>query len=318
MAGKRVGAEEVYFDDFKVTQTKSPVVATNDYYAFGFQSVSNSRENSIEQKYLYNGKELQDELNLGWLDYGARQYDPAISRFLSIDPATDLMRRFSAYVYAFDNPIKFIDPDGMIPSEAGKEEQAEEKENEQNQQNQKPKEITIADVEKIISQLSSNASTGDILNAIVGALAEYENATIKGSTLNSLGEKKAKEKLDKLDPKKPSDQKKIDEINENLEKGKEVFDQIKEINKTGNEITVVPTGKKVVIEGAMDVTIKANNKITIVNASSNGIQLQLQGISIFLGDLTKVTIDSQGYAAKVKTAFGSVEKKEKWDKDQKK
>ena len=112
MAGKRVGAEEVYFDDFKVTQTKSPVVATNDYYAFGFQSVSNSRENSLEQKYLYNGKELQDELNLGWLDYGARMYMSDIGRWGVIDPSTEKFIPYSGYHYAFNNPISVIDPDG--------------------------------------------------------------------------------------------------------------------------------------------------------------------------------------------------------------
>jgi RHS repeat-associated protein len=106
---------EVYFDDLKVTQTKSPVVATNDYYAFGFQSVSNSRENSIEQKYLYNGKELQDELNIGWLDYGARMYMPEIGRWGVIDPMAEKILRWSVYSYAINNPIRFIDPDGNIP-----------------------------------------------------------------------------------------------------------------------------------------------------------------------------------------------------------
>ena len=55
---------EVFFDDFKVEQIKSPVVQTNDYYPFGLAFNSYRRENSLDQKYLYNGKELQDELNL--------------------------------------------------------------------------------------------------------------------------------------------------------------------------------------------------------------------------------------------------------------
>jgi len=60
---------EVYFDDFKVTHSKSPIVQSDDYYPFGLTFNSYSRENSVANKYLYNGKELQTDLGLNLEDY---------------------------------------------------------------------------------------------------------------------------------------------------------------------------------------------------------------------------------------------------------
>ncbi|MCE2734828.1 MAG: RHS repeat-associated core domain-containing protein [Flammeovirgaceae bacterium] len=106
--------KEVYFDDFTVTHKKSPVIQVDDYYPFGLTFNSYSRENSVNQDYKYNGKELQDELGLDWFDYGARMYQAEIGRWNHIDPKAELYFNWSPYTYALNTPLNAIDPNGHL------------------------------------------------------------------------------------------------------------------------------------------------------------------------------------------------------------
>ena len=63
-------------------------------------------------KRQYNGKEWNDDFGLGWNDYGARFYDPAMARWVAVDPLAEKYNHWSPYNYGMDSPIVNIDPDG--------------------------------------------------------------------------------------------------------------------------------------------------------------------------------------------------------------
>ncbi|MBN1767047.1 MAG: RHS repeat-associated core domain-containing protein [Prolixibacteraceae bacterium] len=85
---------------------------TTDYYPYGMRITPLCTSNS-DNPYLYNGKEMQNELGLDWYDYGARFYDPALGRWHSVDPLAEDYYSHSPYTYVENNPLIYIDPDGM-------------------------------------------------------------------------------------------------------------------------------------------------------------------------------------------------------------
>jgi RHS repeat-associated protein len=117
-------------NDGEITVSSNPneteIVEESNYYPFGlkhkgYNSVTNPNGNSTAQKFGFGGKELQDDVvggnSLDWHDFGARNYDASLGRWMNLDPLAEQMRRHSPYNYAFDNPIYWIDPDGMKPED---------------------------------------------------------------------------------------------------------------------------------------------------------------------------------------------------------
>jgi len=124
-----------YTFDPKTEQVK--ILEENHYYPFGlkhgnynqtrkdvkYQELALSKKEvkqvvpeAVKFKYLYNGKELQDELGLNLYSMDMRQYDPAIARWTSIDPVVHF--DYSMYLAFDNNPVFWADPSGA-DSEGG-------------------------------------------------------------------------------------------------------------------------------------------------------------------------------------------------------
>jgi RHS repeat-associated protein len=68
-------------------------------------------------QYKFNVKELQDELGLNIYDYGARNYDPALGRWMNMDPLEEIAPDKTSYHFVSNNPINRIDPNGLTDYE---------------------------------------------------------------------------------------------------------------------------------------------------------------------------------------------------------
>ena len=91
------------------------VIEQNDYFPFGSRHDNGmaSQSTPVANRFRYNGKELQTTGSLGYLDYGARFYDPDIARWNAVDPLAVKYLSFAPYAYCGGNPIRYSDYEGL-------------------------------------------------------------------------------------------------------------------------------------------------------------------------------------------------------------
>ncbi|PTT40417.1 hypothetical protein DBR28_05930 [Chryseobacterium sp. HMWF028] len=114
--GKYVYNYTDYLGNTRLSYTKNgagtEIIEESNYYPFGLKHEGyNGLTGNPSYQYKYNGKELQET---GMYDYGARMYMADIGRWGVVDPLAEANRAWSPYRYAYNNPMRFIDPDGRL------------------------------------------------------------------------------------------------------------------------------------------------------------------------------------------------------------
>ncbi len=116
-----LGNIRLSYSDNDLNGTINPateIIEESNYYPFGlkqngYNTTITGSGNALAQNWDYQGKESQEELGFNWHDFGARNYDASIGRWLSIDPLSEEFFEWSPYTAMNDNPINYIDPTGM-------------------------------------------------------------------------------------------------------------------------------------------------------------------------------------------------------------
>lgn len=74
---------------------------------------------ALDNRYQYNGKELNDDFGLNWNDYGARWYDAAVGRWWVVDMVAEYTPDQNPFNYVEGSPINLIDPFGLSSERPG-------------------------------------------------------------------------------------------------------------------------------------------------------------------------------------------------------
>jgi len=104
---------DVYVDDVTMSVTPSMVVSEQSYYPFGLTSQSYSRENSVPNKFKFQGQEHNDDLGLGWDSFKWRNHQPDIGRFFGVDKLAEKYYYNSPYAFSENKVVAHRELEGL-------------------------------------------------------------------------------------------------------------------------------------------------------------------------------------------------------------
>src|SRR5699024_2774546 len=97
-----------------ITNTTGEISQHMEYLPFG-ETLVEEHLNSYNSPFKFNGKEFDAETGNYYMS--ARYYSQKYNLMLSVDPASELYPGISPYIFALQNPVRFIDPTGMVVEE---------------------------------------------------------------------------------------------------------------------------------------------------------------------------------------------------------
>ena len=91
------------------------ILEEHHYYPFGFEHQNYSTiTGNTRYKYTFGGKEFQPEKDMNIYNFGARNYDPALGRWMNIDPLAEQYWNMNPYGYALGNNAMGKDISGFL------------------------------------------------------------------------------------------------------------------------------------------------------------------------------------------------------------
>lgn len=103
-----------------VTNASEGVTNSYTYDPYGVTTETKAALTNVFNPWRYAGQ--YQDVSTGMYKMGARYYQPELGRWTQQDPlgaCLSTSRTANRYVYAFNDPVNFVDPSGLFPGQCG-------------------------------------------------------------------------------------------------------------------------------------------------------------------------------------------------------